>query len=327
MGLSLETLVISKKYTRDTISGAGAVAGVPCKIQSITDITRGKRVTFLWDDNAGTSHTSVMDVKDGLGIKAVEIQDVEGEDHLIVTYDDDTTEDAGRVSGGAVNYPELVAPSATISTTGNTLLECGSTLSTAIKIEFDRGKIDPAYGTSGYRSGAATGYTLDGTTQMSGTFAVTVTEAKTSYQGSVSYAAGEQPKDSDGEDYDSPLAAGSVNTETLEFEFVNAVWANTEHIDTVAKLPLISKEGGMVELDFPAQTSSDPEEFHLPSDWTNVVIYTRFPYGEEMQDVTSEFDVSTVGHDDASGTEVTYTKYRDNRGYAADARTLLITWH
>lgn len=324
---ALEAYAISKKYTDSSLEGAGALKGKPCTIDSIVEIDGGHRITFKWTGDSGTEYTDTLDVMDGLGIKSVEIQKVSGEDHLIVTYTDDTTEDAGRVSGGAVNYPEFTAPSADISTTGNTLLECGSTLSTAIKIEFDRGSINPAYGTSGYRSGAATGYTLDGTTQMSGTFAVTVTEAKTSYQGSVSYAAGEQPKDSDGEDYDSPLAAGSVNTETLEFEFVNAVWANTEHIDTVAKLPLISKEGGMAELDFPAQTSSDPEEFHLPADWTNVVIYTRFPYGEEMQDVTSEFDVSTVGHDDASGTEVTYTKYRDNRGYAADARTLLITWH
>ena len=43
---------VAKKYTDDTVAGAGAVAGKPCQIQSITDITGGHRVTFLWVDNS-----------------------------------------------------------------------------------------------------------------------------------------------------------------------------------------------------------------------------------------------------------------------------------
>lgn len=101
-----EAYVIAKKYTDDSMAGAGAVAGKPCQIQSITEITGGHRVTFLWVDNSGTSHTSTMDVMngaqgetgatgaDGLGIKSV---NVDASDHLIITYDDDTTQDAGQI--------------------------------------------------------------------------------------------------------------------------------------------------------------------------------------------------------------------------------------
>lgn len=101
-----EAYALSRKYTEDTIEGAGAVAGKPCQIQSITDITGGHRVTFLWLDNEGASHTSAMDVMDGakgdkgdsgdagLGIKSVAVNT---EDHLIITYDDDTTQDAGQI--------------------------------------------------------------------------------------------------------------------------------------------------------------------------------------------------------------------------------------
>ena len=64
-GASQQQIDELKQYVDDTIEGAGAVAGVPCQIQSITDITGGHRVTFLWVDNAGTSHTSTMDVMDG----------------------------------------------------------------------------------------------------------------------------------------------------------------------------------------------------------------------------------------------------------------------
>ena len=95
---------VAKKYTDDSISGiSGTLAGKNCKIQSITDITDGKRVTFAWTDDGGTSRTSTMDVmngevgEDGLGIKSV---DINAQNHLIVTYDDDTTHDAGEIHGG-----------------------------------------------------------------------------------------------------------------------------------------------------------------------------------------------------------------------------------
>ena len=65
MGIDLVTLATANKYTKDSVAGAGAVAGVPCKIQSVSEITGGHRVTFLWDDNNGDSHTSTMDVMDG----------------------------------------------------------------------------------------------------------------------------------------------------------------------------------------------------------------------------------------------------------------------
>ena len=92
-----DAIAIANQYTDESLAGAGAVAGVPCQIQSITDITGGHRVIFLWVDNNGDSHTSSMDVLngvDGKGIKAVTINE---ENHLIITYSDDTTSDAGKI--------------------------------------------------------------------------------------------------------------------------------------------------------------------------------------------------------------------------------------
>ena len=100
MSLSVETLAVARKYTDDSLAGAGAVAGVPCKIQSITAITGGNRVTFLWTDNNGDDHTSAMDVmngvdgEDGKGIQSVSVN---AQDHLIITYTDGTTVDAGQI--------------------------------------------------------------------------------------------------------------------------------------------------------------------------------------------------------------------------------------
>lgn len=63
---ALKALALSKKYTSDTIQGAGAVAGKPCQIQSIVDNGDGTHtITFLWEDNAGTNHTQTLTLKDG----------------------------------------------------------------------------------------------------------------------------------------------------------------------------------------------------------------------------------------------------------------------
>ena len=102
--ISILTLAVAKKYTDDSIAGAGGLEGKPCQIQSIEAITGGNRVTFLWEDNEGVEHTDTMDVmngtdgadgQDGLGIKSVAVN---AQNHLIVTYDDNTTEDAGEIT-------------------------------------------------------------------------------------------------------------------------------------------------------------------------------------------------------------------------------------
>ena len=60
-----KALALANQYTDDSLKGAGALEGKPCQIQSITPITGGNRVVFLWVDNSGTSHTESMDVIDG----------------------------------------------------------------------------------------------------------------------------------------------------------------------------------------------------------------------------------------------------------------------
>lgn len=54
-----------KKYTDDSIAGAGAIKGKNCVINSITPITGGNRVEFQWTLDNGTVQTDTMDVMDG----------------------------------------------------------------------------------------------------------------------------------------------------------------------------------------------------------------------------------------------------------------------
>lgn len=167
------------------------------------------------------------------------------------------------------NYPTFTNPSASMTATGAKLLECGSTLSTVFTVSFNQGTITPAYGTNGKRAGEATGYSLNGSTpQVGNTFNVTVTESNRGpFTAVVNYAQGPQPKDDEGGDYDSPLPAGSVTTNQIKYEFVNALYANTSNITTISKLSLVSKGAGSYTFNFPAQSESNPEVFDVPSDW------------------------------------------------------------
>ena len=112
MGIDKKTLAAARTYTDDTVAGAGAVAGKPCQIQDISAITGGNRVTFLWVDNNNTEHTSTMDVMNGADGadgakgdkgdtgstgKGVSSLNINSSNHLIVTYTDATTSDAGEV--------------------------------------------------------------------------------------------------------------------------------------------------------------------------------------------------------------------------------------
>ena len=224
-------------------------------------------------------------------------------------------------------YPTLVAPSATLSATGDKLLEKGSSLSTTMTVTFDRGSITPAYGTNGYRSGAASSYSLNsGAAQSSNTFAVTVTESTTSYQASVNYAAGEQPKDSDGEDYSSPLPAGNVATNIINYEFVDALWANTATIASIAKLDLVSADAQLKVFQFPAATTVYPEVFDVPASWTITNVEVLNTLSNQWESCSTEFTITDTTHPDASDTSVSYKRYTCNLGYDMGARQIRIKW-
>ena len=63
--MDLDTLNLAKKFTEQSISGTGSVAGAPCTIKSITKEGTTNTVTFEWQMRDGTVMTSEMQVEDG----------------------------------------------------------------------------------------------------------------------------------------------------------------------------------------------------------------------------------------------------------------------
>lgn len=120
--------------------------------------------------------------------------------------------------------PTLTPPSASISGDFPAIVKVGQEVSArTATVVLNRGSISPAYGTDGYRAGAATGYTLNlggasvayNQSSASASFALPAftrhTKGAVTLTGTARYGQGQQPKNSAGEDYSTPLVAGSVS--------------------------------------------------------------------------------------------------------------------
>lgn len=175
--MDIVTLALAKKYTDTSLIGGGAVRGKNCVIDSIAAITGGNRVTFKWTLDDGTEQTGTMDVmdgekgdkgdkgakgdkgnpgtngqdgQDGLGIKSVEVN---ASNHLIITYDDDTTEDAGQIQGGGGASWVDVTGTLSAGSTSITLSDASITTTSTIDIYTD---LDVPYNSKSLSTGSIT---------------------------------------------------------------------------------------------------------------------------------------------------------------------------
>ena len=124
-------------------------------------------------------------------------------------------------------FPTLVNPNNTFSDDAANIQEVGVTVATInFNAVFDRGLITPAYGTSGFRSGLPNAYNYTGTGLPATTATTSLTDVQQitnyvilagtqSWTNTVSYDAGEQPKDSDGNNFNSPLPSGTTGSKSL----------------------------------------------------------------------------------------------------------------
>lgn len=246
-----------------------------------------------------------------------------------ITYDKGTLlEKIFRDMLSPLLYPTLTNPSLTLQPSGDLLLEKGTSKMETITALFDRGSINPAYGTSGYRSGEVQSYKINnGNIQTSNVFEVALDQIHNTFVGTATYAEGEQPKDSAGDDYDSPLPAGSVDSTTLTYEFVNAIWSNETIPATIAKCPLVSITAKQKIFEFPACSIANPEAFDIPSSWNVTAVEVKNDLNELFEDCSVEFTTSDVIHSDAGGSSVAYTRYSCNLGYDMGPRIIRVKWN
>ena len=125
MAIDKITYAAAKKYTDKTVLGGGAIKGKNCTVDSIMAITGGHRVTFKWTLDDGSVQTGYMDVMDGVDGadgadgRGITSTSIDTNNHLIITYDDGTTQDAGQIKVDGQTPQRNVLPTPSASENGN----------------------------------------------------------------------------------------------------------------------------------------------------------------------------------------------------------------
>ena len=178
-------------------------------------------------------------------------------------------------------YPTLTAPSSTFTLTESGYHETGEVVSTLhFSAAFNRGTITPAYGTSGYRSGLPNTYKYTGTglsnetsTSLTDTQTVssyTVLTGAQSWTGAVAFSIGEQPKNSAGGNYSTPLAAGDTATITRTITGVYPWYATSVAIATLTKQTLASMSSSYVQVTMIAESGGNKQKAAFPDEWSAI---------------------------------------------------------
>ena len=143
-------------------------------------------------------------------------------------------------------YPTYTAPSASLAYSASTYYAVGATVpATSATLTYNAGAITLNGQKQNDRGGAATGYaiaTSGAATEYSdsgasGSFSIPAltraTKGTIVLTGTVSYAEGAQPKDSKGNDYQTPLPAGSV-TASKTLTFIQPYYYGVSNSSTVS---------------------------------------------------------------------------------------------
>ncbi len=214
--------------------------------------------------------------------------------------------------------PTFVAPSATLSLDSSVARtqEVGSSAPGTDKFthSFNKGSINIAGKKQNDRSGAETGFSLKcNNGNIPTTFA---TAGSYTYVGTVSYAAGPQPKDSKGNDKSTPLAAGSVTTPSVVVNAVYPYFANTKSAAELTKQPLTTIN--YIEVSCVSENSQNRHAFALPATYK----VTKIEYFDTVANKYNPMAVSdftgVVYSQTVQGNSVQYKKYsRNTQGLSA----------
>lgn len=142
-----------------------------------------------------------------------------------------------------------------------------------------------------------------------------VIEGNMSYTYRAVYTQGPQPKDNKGNDYQTPLASGSVDSSPVVVNGTYPWFATTSAPGTLTKQPLIAWNstvgsmvaGGTVGFDLLPHTATARQQFKLPRQATSLEMYNTVAKAFEVV-ALSEWAVAT-SEDEINGVNCTYYTY------------------
>tara|TARA_B100000900_G_scaffold130893_1_gene110714 strand:- start:426 stop:1559 length:1134 start_codon:yes stop_codon:yes gene_type:complete len=230
--------------------------------------------------------------------------------------------------------PTLTNPSSTFVLSQAGFREVNETTPLNFSSTFNRGSISPAYsGGPSNRSGLPNTYNYTGTgvssnssTSLSDSESVgsyTVLQGSQSWTGSVSYDAGQQPLDSVGGNFGSPLPAGTTSAITRTITGVYPVFATTSSLGVMTKQSL---QGMTTNITVDVVTESGgggaKQKIDIPNAWSTITGVQQFNTLSGTFDTInlSTFTQSAVTQT-IQGAVVNYTRFTHN-GATIGARKL-----
>jgi hypothetical protein len=176
--------------------------------------------------------------------------------------------------------PTLANPSAIFTLSQTNLILVSSVIGTLqLTSTFNRGSISPAYSTSGFRAGTAIAriFTGTGTTNQTSSANTlnyfisnyTVVIGLNTWTCKVTYNEGEQPLDSAGNPFSTPLPAGETDVITRSFEGVYPLFCTSNNITTATQQVLVSMiTGTNIVLNLVAEPNNINKQFiEIPNIW------------------------------------------------------------
>tara|TARA_R110000772_G_scaffold5884_1_gene20918 strand:- start:388 stop:1710 length:1323 start_codon:yes stop_codon:yes gene_type:complete len=202
---------------------------------------------------------------------------------------------------------------------------------------FNRGSINPAYGTNGFRSGLPNAYIYTGggsitspqsstslSNNTSNTVSYTVVSGYNNWTSAISYDQGPQPLDSTGNNFNTPLPAGTTSSITRNIRGVYPTFATTVNISTLTKQTLQSMTF-YEQVSMVAETGGNKQIIEIPVAWSTITGLQQFNTFSGTWDSInlSQFTITSVTNT-IQGNVINYNRYTHN-GATIGARQLRFT--
>ena len=231
-------------------------------------------------------------------------------------------------------FPTLTNPSNTFSLSPSGLREIAEVITTVtLTSGFSKGSINPAYTTTGFRSGDPNQYNYGGSgvvdipsTSLNNTTTATnyvVILGNQSWTSAVQYDAGPQPLSSKGNNFNSPLPAGTTGTITRSITGVYPPFATSVSLGTLTKQSLQTMTSLIqVSLVTEAGGAGVKQKVDIPNAFSSITGLQQFNTLSNTWDAINlaTFTTSAVTQT-IQGQTVNYTRYTHN-GSTIGARQL-----
>ena len=212
-------------------------------------------------------------------------------------------------------FPTFVNPSFSFTSTVSGFREVGVVTDITFNVNFSRGSITPQYtAENNFRSGLPTVYTYTGPVGGETKTKDTLTDTKTitgytvalgnnTFSCSVGHSIGVQPKSSKGNDYNSPLPAGTLSAKSITITGVYAVYAG---IGTPTKLAL-QAHSGTITVDAPADLNMSGDRFVIryPNVWN-----VNTPTVQQENELSKAWDNQNMSEYEISSITISGVAYK-----------------